>query len=100
MKIENNGIKRLNPSETEAAHPADKTSRSSESGQLAGLSGKDNATLSDRARALAKAYTALEEIPEVRSEKVDELKEQIQTGNYQVPVEGIVKRLLANVRMS
>jgi flagellar biosynthesis anti-sigma factor FlgM len=99
MKIEPNGTSRLNPAETEATRAAEKASRANESANVGGLSSKDQATLSDRAKVLAKAYAALEDVPEVRSAQVEPLKEQVQNGTYSVPQEEVVKRLLAQVRL-
>lgn len=100
MKIENSGPNRISKLNTEGAYSAERSSRSNESSNLNGLSGRDKATLSDSARLLAKARLALDEISPERAEEIQQLREQVQSGNYQVPHEEIVKQLLARVRIS
>lgn len=100
MKVENNGLNRLSMNETESTTSVERNSNSNETASnVDGFSGKDKATLSDRARLLAKARVAMDETPETRTEKVDQLREDIQTGNYQVPHAEVVKKLLSQVRM-
>ncbi len=100
MKVDNNGLNRLSRNETEGTTPLERNSNSSETASnVDGLSGKDKATLSDRARLLAKARVAMDETPETRTEKVNQLRDDIQTGNYQIPHAEVVKRLLSQVRM-
>ena len=99
MKVDNNGLNRINRPEMEGTRPLDKSLRTNETpADIAGLTGKDTATVSDQARLLAKARTTLEETPDVRTDRVNDLRNQIQTGNYQVPHEEIVKRLLTQFR--
>jgi flagellar biosynthesis anti-sigma factor FlgM len=54
--------------------------------------------VSERARLLAKARVSLNETPDVRSEKVDTLREKIETGNYPVPYDELARRLMPQVR--
>ncbi len=100
MKVENSGLNRINRPDVEGAYPLDKASRSAETSASEELSGKDRASVSERARLLAKARVSLNETSDVRPEKVDTLREQIETGNYQVPHEEIVKRLMSQFRQS
>jgi|GEM_PF-2982770 flagellar biosynthesis anti-sigma factor FlgM len=51
------------------------------------LGTKDEASLSESARVLAKAYQAMGETSEIRSEVVENLRQLIQSGEYQVPYE-------------
>ncbi len=53
----------------------------------ASYSGKDEASVSESAKILAKAYQSLNDSSEVRDETVDALREQIETGEYDVPYE-------------
>lgn len=100
MKVENSGINRINRQEAENLYAVDKNLRSNETVTAEGLSGKDKATVSEQARLLAKARVSMDETPDIRSERVDELRSQIQSGNYQVPVEELVKRLVMQFRNS
>jgi negative regulator of flagellin synthesis FlgM len=100
MKVEKNLGNRINPSEPENLAPVDKTTRQSESSKAGALGGKDKATLSEQARLLARAHSALEAAPEVRADRVEELRKQIENGTYQVPHEELVKKLLNQVRLN
>lgn len=100
MKVDNSNVNRLSRNETEGASPLERNNNLSETASnVEGFSGKDKATLSDRARLLAKARVAMDETPETRSEKVDQLRVDIQTGNYKVPYAEVVNRVLSQVRM-
>lgn len=55
----------------------------------------DQLTISDRARELAVAQEAMSQVPEVREDVVQALRDQIQAGTYQVPQEKLIERLLA-----
>ncbi len=97
MKIQNTGsdpYNRLNVDGVSNIDPAAKTSGSA--GVVNGLA-KDQAALSARGRALSKARAALDEVPDVRADKVQALREQIQTGAYQVPHQKLAGRLLARL---
>lgn len=82
--------------QTENAAALEKAQRLAET-RADAMAGKDQATLSERARLLAKARAGLDEIPEVRSEKVDALRQQVEDGIYQIPIEQLVKRLYTHV---
>ncbi len=100
MEIEKNSLNRLNHSEVDGALSVEKTSHYAETNANAEvLGGKDKATLSEKALLLANARGKLDEVDEVRSDKVDELRQKILSGNYQVPHEQIIRKLLSQVRM-
>lgn len=56
---------------------------------------RDRSDLSDLARIMAKLHPHLEESPEIRTELVEYLRNQINNGTYQVPIEEIVERLVS-----
>jgi anti-sigma28 factor (negative regulator of flagellin synthesis) len=60
--------------------------------------GKDRASLSESARLLARARAHLEESPATRAGVVQALKERVASGTYQVPLEGLVQRLLQRLK--
>jgi len=95
MKIENSGINPLTSKPTEGAHPVEKNNRAAE--QSTSVGSRDRATLSERARTLAKARTALNDAPDVRSEKVQHIKEQIDSGKYQINFEELAGKLLGRL---
>jgi flagellar biosynthesis anti-sigma factor FlgM len=59
--------------------------------------GKDEASVSDSARVLAKAYAALSETPEVRSDRIEELRAEIASGQYAVPHEKLAELLAKRI---
>lgn len=54
----------------------------------------DQVEISARARVLQQADRAAREAPEVREERVQELREAIQNGTYQVDARAVAERLL------
>jgi negative regulator of flagellin synthesis FlgM len=54
-------------------------------------------TLSVRARLLSAARAALAEAPDVRADKVDALRQAVETGTYQVPYDRLARRLVARL---
>lgn len=54
----------------------------------------DTVVLSDTAKAVQEAQTQLESIPDVREDKVAELKEQIDNGTYEIDAEKIADKML------
>jgi len=54
----------------------------------------DSVEISERARELARAQQAVEAAPDVRADKVAELKQQIEAGTYDVPAEALADKLL------
>lgn len=96
MKIENNSIHSLRPQKTQAAAPTERNTHATEHATT-GRS-KDRAELSEQARVLAKARTALGEAPEVRNERIERLREQLLNGTYAVPYEELARRLLQHLK--
>ena len=58
----------------------------------------DQATLSERARLLNKSHAALNDVAEVRAEKVEAAKKSLQNGTYQVDLKSLANRLLDLVK--
>ncbi|MCB9134638.1 MAG: flagellar biosynthesis anti-sigma factor FlgM [Anaerolineales bacterium] len=54
----------------------------------------DHAALSEEARLLSRARQVLEETSDVREEKVTALRQQVQDGTYQVPLEKLANLLV------
>lgn len=94
MKIDHNAANRLTPNGTESASNIDKKTVTASADQQANrLAGKDQASLSEQARLLAKVHSVLEETDVQRSERVEALKAQIVSGNYEIPINELAKRL-------
>ncbi len=55
---------------------------------------RDELVLSDRAREIQLAMKAAKAAPDIREERVQALKEQIQSGTYSVPAEDVARMML------
>ena len=55
---------------------------------------QDSVTLSDSARSMASARTAVQNAPDVRQEKVADIKQQISDGTYQVSSKVLARHML------
>lgn len=56
----------------------------------------DSVSISSEARALAASRRAVEDTPDVREDRVAELKQRIARGEYDVPAEQLARNLLEN----
>ncbi len=54
----------------------------------------DRVEFSSRSKEMQKIYETLKNTPEVRSEKVDDLKNRINKGQYQVDSEAIAEKII------
>ncbi|MBW2599410.1 MAG: flagellar biosynthesis anti-sigma factor FlgM [Deltaproteobacteria bacterium] len=59
-----------------------------------GIAQEDKVTLSSTARDIQQAQKAVEKLPDVREEKVQELKDRIEAGKYDVNGEKIAEKML------
>jgi flagellar biosynthesis anti-sigma factor FlgM len=95
MKIDNNVLNQLQASKAEAAQQAEKQQKQVEKGTPAPK--KDTLEVSENARLLAKASAALNGVEESRSQKVNDLKELVNSGDYKVPHEELAKRIASKI---
>lgn len=63
-------------------------------GAVAGGGGADRLALSQRAEEMKAARTAMMEAPQVRADRVAELKAQVEAGTYQVDSDKVAERIL------
>ena len=94
MKVQNNPINPLYPQKPESAHQVSKSFRAEET---SGGAATDRAELSERAKLLSKASQTFHETPAVRTERVNEIKVQVDTGTYQIPLSELARRLYKKV---
>jgi len=99
MKVEHSQNNRIVQKQAENAAAIERQQRAQENNAAERAANKDQASLSERARLLSKARLSLQEIPDVRSERVSALREQIQAGTYQVPVEQLAAIFLKGLRI-
>ena len=92
MKIFNNAnIPQIMKSYNKSIKPTEKTGEVSSS--------KDKLELSEKAKEFQLAMRAFKNLPEVRQEKVDELKAKIQNNSYNVSGKEITDKLIESIMM-
>jgi flagellar biosynthesis anti-sigma factor FlgM len=93
MKIESNHLNPVTPNQRpESVQPSVKGANAVSS------SPKSPAEISEQARILSKARLAAKEVPEERPERVQELKQQINSGSYAIPYQDLARQLLPVVQ--
>ncbi len=92
MKIENNGISPLAP---QGSDPAQRAERKTGAELNPSGHNRDSVALSADARLLAKARSAADSAPEVESERLAQLRQRVESGDYTVQVEEIARKLAA-----
>ena len=68
--------------------------RASQADHDASASKADSVTLSDTARSLAAARQAVEAAPDVREQKVADIKQQVSDGTYQVSAQVLARKIV------
>ncbi|MCL4559598.1 MAG: flagellar biosynthesis anti-sigma factor FlgM [Chloroflexi bacterium] len=94
MKIENNPVNPLSTHKPENTRVVKNYAHSADT-LVAGE--KDQAVLSERARLLAKARLALDETPRADDQKVEALRQRVQSGEYKISLEELAGRLLSRL---
>ncbi len=97
MKVENNNINPLKPERPDETRSSEKIGRRSETASTS-VRSRDKAELSEQARLLSKARTAINDTSDVRTELVASLQQQINQGSYQVPVEALARKLVERLK--
>lgn len=90
MKIENNGINPLAPQGPDPAQRADRK-MVNEVNSLAQR--RDSVAFSADARLLAKARAAADSAPELENERLAQIRQRIESGDYTIQVEEIARKL-------
>jgi len=72
----------------------DKEKAESSSGQTTQVSTEDSVVLSPKAKEIQQARKLLEEVPDIREEKVARLKEQIENGTYEIDAKKIAAKMI------
>ncbi len=93
MKVHNDdGVSRGLPHTTQAVQGGKVDAHARAGG--AKPAGEDRVELSDAAKAMQVASVALQKLPEIQTERVEQLKGLIKEGRYHVPGDQIAERLL------
>lgn len=59
---------------------------------------RDKIEISDEARDFQTAMKAFKELPDVRQAKIDEVKDQVQSGQYKPSAEAVVDKILEMIK--
>jgi negative regulator of flagellin synthesis FlgM len=70
------------------------TQQASKAAQQSQAQTADSVTLSDSARSLAAARDAVQNAPDVREQKVAEIKQHVDSGTYEVPASVLARKML------
>lgn len=95
MRIENTNLQPLSAKPAETATPIERRDDVGETESA--RTGQDRVEMSENARLLAKARTALGSAEDVNAERVALLKQQIESGDYTIQVGELARKLLAKV---
>lgn len=94
MKVDKNVINQVNANQADMLTQVDSSKAArTQAQQTENMGGKDRATLSREAQLLSRAMAAFDGTSEVRSEKVEALRAQILSGEYQIPYQELARRL-------
>ena len=100
MRVNPTNSSPIQSADTQASKKTEKAkanayeSKSAEAGAASSGSGSVNADISSKARDLAKAKQAANEAPDVRENRIAELREQIMNKKYNVSADAIADRMV------
>lgn len=92
MEISDKNPVQINSYVNQVQQNSAKSEAPDEKGRVA--SGEDSVDLSQSAKDLKLAQAALRELPDIRSEKVSRLKQQIDDGAYEIKPEKIAGKMI------
>jgi flagellar biosynthesis anti-sigma factor FlgM len=95
MKIENTSLSPLSSKAAEATKRLEKKHSLKDAQPV--HAGQDKAEMSEAARLLAKARTALGNVEEADTERIVALRKQIESGDYTVQVNELARKLTAKL---
>lgn len=100
MKIDSNDPNRieLERARTEATRKVDNSRAANRANRGENRPAGDTLKVSEQARLLAKARTELDAVPAERPEVVDQLRQQVEQGTYEVPVQSLVDKLVERLK--
>ena len=96
MKIDSLSPNPLSTNQPEGAGSVKKSDHADQTARTHAAA-TDRAELSERARLMGKARTALQNTPDVNQDKVNSVKQRVDNGTYQVPADELARRLLHRV---
>ena len=99
MKVENGGLKPIVTGKTESLHQVDAYTQQAKLAPNGTSGTKDTANVSEKAVMLAKAHSNLTNIPDVRMEQVNSIKQSIMDGTYTISPEKLASVLLKHLKL-
>jgi negative regulator of flagellin synthesis FlgM len=75
----------------------DKAATSKSQGGTSSTNGTEQIAISSKAKDIQKANEAVNAAPDIRIEKVDQIKDQIKNGSYSVSNEQLAEKILKNI---
>jgi len=90
MKINNNNISKM----LSAYNKQNLNTTKTKENESTRLKRKDEINISDEAKEIQSLMKKLKDMPEVRQEKINEIKEKINSGNYEIDPEKIAEKML------
>ena len=75
----------------------DKTDTSKSQGSTSSTGGAEHIAISSKAKDIQKATEAVNAAPDIRIEKVNQIKEQIANGTYKVSSEQLAEKIIENI---
>ena len=97
MEIPGNDIRIKNKSVQDRTDVAGKKSVSQKSEPAGQVSGGEHIALSAKAKGIQKALETVQSSPDIRSEKVAEIKNQIASNSYRVDSDALAEKILQEI---
>lgn len=91
---------KINPFKVNKALEVYKTQKSTQVKQIEKSNAKDNVTISEKAQAFQLAFKAAKESPDVRMDKVEELRAKIDKGEYKVDSGELADKIVEQALLS
>jgi len=87
----------IQPAEVRGVNRGEATAAYQPAERSAAKRQEDQVTLSTTAEELKRLYQTLKDLPEVREEKVKAIREAIESGDYEIPEDELIERLMGMV---
>jgi negative regulator of flagellin synthesis FlgM len=97
MEIPGNGFRAKGKTIQSSINVGNKTASTKSPVGTSSTDGSEQIAISSKAKEIQKATEVLNAAPDIRIEKVDQIKEQIMNGNYRVSSQKLAEKILKNI---
>ena len=97
MEIPGNDFRIKNKTISDRIKVGDKSSTTKSQGSSSSTSGTEQIAISSKAKDIQKATEAVSTAPDIRTEKVERIKNEIAKGSYRVSTEDLAEKVLENI---